>query len=132
MSGEEPIKTCGHDVHKKSRDSIGEEYGMTGRNIARYMRVNQLVEPLKEMLDQGEISLVAAVDLSYLEEKEQEMVLDQAKWGSVKSSPKTAKKLRENSNALEDGNITAALNPITDRGKTAKERSEVVVFQHNL
>ena len=31
-------ETCGHDVHKsqKSRDGLGEEYGMTGRNIARY------------------------------------------------------------------------------------------------
>lgn len=34
-------ETCGHDVHKsqKSRDGLGEEYGMTGRNIARYMRL---------------------------------------------------------------------------------------------
>lgn len=36
----EEIGTYEHDVHKsKSRDGIGEEYGMTGRNIARYMRV---------------------------------------------------------------------------------------------
>ena len=30
-------RTCGHDVHKsqKSHDGLGEEYGMTGRNIAR-------------------------------------------------------------------------------------------------
>ena len=54
-------ETCGHDVHrKKSRDSIGEEYGMTGRNIARYIRVNQLEQPLKELLDEGGISLVSA------------------------------------------------------------------------
>ena len=28
--------SCGHGVHKKTRDSIGEEYGMVGRNAARY------------------------------------------------------------------------------------------------
>ena len=28
--------SCGHDVHKKTRDNIGEEYGMVGRNAARY------------------------------------------------------------------------------------------------
>lgn len=30
-------ETCGHDVHKsqKGHDGLGEEYGMTGRNIAR-------------------------------------------------------------------------------------------------
>ena len=34
----------------KSRDGIGEEYGMTGRNIARYMRVDKLIRPFKCML----------------------------------------------------------------------------------
>ena len=39
--------TCGHDVHKsKNRDSIGEDYGMTRRNIARYMRLNQTTEQI--------------------------------------------------------------------------------------
>lgn len=43
-----------HDVHKsKSRDSIGEDYGMTGRNIARYMRLNQTTDQIKEMVDDG-------------------------------------------------------------------------------
>lgn len=41
------------------------------------MRVNQLIDPLKELLDNGEIALVAAVDLSYLEEKEQELIAEQ-------------------------------------------------------
>ena len=40
--------TCGHDVHKsRSRDELGNEYGMTGRNIARYMRVDKLSLNLK-------------------------------------------------------------------------------------
>ena len=57
--------TCGHDVHKfRSRDELGNEYGMTGRNIARYMRVDKLIPEFKEELDNGALSLVAAVDLS--------------------------------------------------------------------
>ena len=68
----EEIGTCGHDVHKsKSRDGIGEEYGMTGRNIARYMRVDKLIRPFKDRLDAGEITLTAAGELSYLSEEEQ-------------------------------------------------------------
>ena len=67
--------TCGHDVHKsRSRDELGNEYGMTGRNIARYMRVDKLIPEFKEKLDNGALSLVAAVDLSYLSEKEQKAV----------------------------------------------------------
>lgn len=71
----EEIGTCGHDVHKsKSRDGIGEEYGMTGRNIARYMRVDKLIRPFKDRLDAGEMTLTAAVELSYLSEEEQSIV----------------------------------------------------------
>ena len=71
----EEIGTCGHDVHKsKSRDGIGEEYGMTGRNIARYMRVDKLIRPFKDRLDAGDLTLTAAVELSYLSEEEQEAV----------------------------------------------------------
>ena len=36
--------SCGHGVHKKTRDNIGEEYGMVGRNAARYLRVHFLNE----------------------------------------------------------------------------------------
>ena len=47
LNGVERPETCGHDVHKsKSRDSIGEDYGMTGRNIARYMRLNQTTDQI--------------------------------------------------------------------------------------
>lgn len=49
--------TCGHGVHK-SRDGIGEEYGMSGRSAARLMRVNHLVPELKEKVDSGELSFV--------------------------------------------------------------------------
>lgn len=85
-------ETCGHDVHKlKSRDTLGEEYGMTGRNIARYIRVNQLEQPLKERLDDGLLPMVAAVDLSYLSGKEQETVSELVEQGKIKLDAKTVK-----------------------------------------
>ena len=73
----EEIGTCGHDVHKsRSRDGIGEEYGMTGRNIARYMRVDKLIRPFKDRLDAGGLTLTAAVELSYLDEETQRDIVD--------------------------------------------------------
>ena len=88
-------ETCGHDVHrKKSRDSIGEEYGMTGRNIARYIRVNQLEQPLKELLDEGGISLVSAVELSYLSPQEQRIVSDLAGKEKIKLNDNTVKRIK--------------------------------------
>lgn len=75
LNGVDMPETCGHDVHKsKSRDSIGEDYGMTGRNIARYMRLNQTTDQIKEMVDDGAMAMVTAVELSYLSEEEQKQV----------------------------------------------------------
>lgn len=75
LNGVDASETCGHDVHRsKSRDSVGEEYGMTGRNIARYMRLNQTTDQIKEMVDDGAMAMVTAVELSYLSEEEQKQV----------------------------------------------------------
>lgn len=75
LSGVDMPDSCGHDVHRsKSRDTIGEDYGMTGRNIARYMRLNQTTDQIKEMVDAGTMAMVTAVELSYLSEEEQKQV----------------------------------------------------------
>lgn len=75
LNGVDVSETCGHHVHKsKSRDSVGEDYGMTGRNIARYMRLNQTTDQIKEMVDEGTMAMVTAVELSYLSEEEQKQV----------------------------------------------------------
>lgn len=64
LNGMDTPETCGHDVHKsKSRDSIGEEYGLSGRSVARLLRINELVPELKEQLDNGELNLLVAVAL---------------------------------------------------------------------
>ena len=75
LSGVDMPDSCGHDVYRsKSRDTIGEDYGMTGRNIARYMRLNQTTEQIKEMVDASTMAMVTAVELSYLSEEEQKQV----------------------------------------------------------
>jgi ParB family chromosome partitioning protein len=96
LNGTDKAETCGHDVQRlKSRDAVGEEYGMTGRNIARYIRVNQLEQPLKKRLDAGGLSLVAAVDLSYLSAKEQKTVSELAERGKIKLDANTAKHIKD-------------------------------------
>lgn len=120
LNGSDVKKTCGHDVHRlKSRDAIGKEYGMTGRNIARYMRVNQLSPPLKDRLDNGELSLVAAVDLSYRSVKEQEAVSELAEKGKLKLDGKMAKIIKD-----MDGEITA--NGILEQFGSQKEKKAAV------
>lgn len=90
-------ETCGHDVHKlqKSRDGLGEEYGMTGRNIARYMRLDRLIPEFKDAVDKGTPAMVAAVDLSYLNVKMQKMIQQVAEAEGKKLKPKQAVELRK-------------------------------------
>ena len=67
--------TCGSDFHKsKSRDALGAEYNLTGRSVATYLRINELSVALKIRIDDGEFTIAAAVQLSYLEQAEQQMV----------------------------------------------------------
>ena len=56
----------GHDVHQqaKSREIIGKELGLTGRHIARYVRCRELIPEFKDMLDDGSLTMVSAVELS--------------------------------------------------------------------
>ena len=89
LNGTDASETCGHDVHKsKSRDAIGEDYGMTGRNIARYMRLNQTTDQIKEMVDDGVMAMVTAVELSYLSEEEQKQVCSvmEERGGKIKNA----------------------------------------------
>mgnify|MGYP000544325551 FL=1 len=90
-------ETCGHDVHKsqKSRDGLGKEYGMTGRNIARYMRLDRLIPEFKDAVDKGTLTMVAAVDLSYLNEKIQKLIQQVAEAEGKKLKPKQAVELRK-------------------------------------
>lgn len=100
----------GHHVHQgneKSRELIGEEYGMTGRNIARYVRVDKLIRPFKNRLDAGDMTLTAAVELSYLSEDEQEAVATQ----DVKVDEKMAKAVRAAAGELIAAKLEEIMRP---------------------
>lgn len=86
----------GHHVHQqaKSRELIGQEYGMTGRNIARYVRCNQLIPAFKDMLDDGSLTIIAGVELSFLSGEEQALVLDVMEQNCIKLKRDAADKLR--------------------------------------
>ncbi len=116
----EEIGTCGHGVHKsRSRDGIGEEYGMTGRNIARYMRVDKLIRPFKDRLDAGDLTLTAAVELSYLSEEEQKAVAAQ----ESRINEKMAKAIRAEVGKLTEEKLEGILHPV----KGSVQRKPVTV-----
>ena len=117
-------ETCGHDVHKsqKSRDGLGEEYGMTGRNIARYMRLDRLILEFKDAVDKGTLAMVAAVDLSYLNVKMQKLIQQVAEADGKKLKPKQAVELRKMGKEITKEGIESVL-----AGKEQKKPQNVSV-----
>lgn len=101
LNGVDTSDSCGHDVHRsKSRDFIGEDYGMTGRNIARYMRLNQTIQPIKNMVDTGAMPMVVALELSYLTTEEQGILWKLASGNEWKIKSKHAAALRKQTGSL--------------------------------
>jgi len=64
------------DLRSSSRDKIAEQYGLSPATIKRYLRVNKLIQPLKDLLDADRFGIYAAVSLSYLRENEQSLLND--------------------------------------------------------
>lgn len=86
----------GRDVHlSKNRDDLGDEYGLSGRHVARLMRVNHVLPEIKEMLDKGEMQLTAAVQLSYLPEQGQRMALEVSEKSGTNITEKIAKEIQK-------------------------------------
>ena len=101
LSGETG-STCGHNGHKlKSRDALAQEYGFSSRNAARYLRLNYLIRPFKALMDKNGIPLLAAVDVSYMPEEEQQTLYDLMSERKLKITPKMAAQLRKASGDLD-------------------------------
>lgn len=75
-------------------DQLGEEIGVSPRQIMRFIRLTKLVPELLEMLDKGDISFNPAVELSFLKEEEQRWVLDGMDYTQSKPSLSQAKRFK--------------------------------------
>ena len=74
--------TCGNDCHKsgiKTADIVGDTVGLKGRQVRNYVRLTYLIPEVLEMVDQGKIQFVPAVDLSYLDDQVQKWVFEYVK-----------------------------------------------------
>lgn len=60
-----------------SNDQLGEIYGMSGRQVQRYLRLNELIPELLEEVDRKRIQLVIGVELSYLDKEVQWYVYEE-------------------------------------------------------
>lgn len=77
--GERSDLTCVHNDHKlgkKSREILGEQLGVSSVQISRYIRLTELIPDLLELVDHKKLRFIIAVDISYLNKKIQQWILE--------------------------------------------------------
>lgn len=89
--------------NKQSSEILGEQVGESKDQIRRYIRLTNLIDPILTMVDNKEIAMNAAVELSYLGSKEQSEVLKAIEREETSPSIEQAKKMRRFS---EEGRLT--------------------------
>lgn len=60
----------------RANEKIGEETGESREQIRRYIRLTKLIPEILQMVDDKKIAFRPAVEISYLTEKEQSILLD--------------------------------------------------------
>lgn len=72
--------TSGQSVPKsddnRAMSAIGENAGESYKTVQRYIRLTNLIPELLELVDEGKIALTSAVELSYLTDEQQYVLLD--------------------------------------------------------
>ena len=90
----------------ESADVLGESVGESGRQIQRYIRLTNLIDPILQMVDDNQIAMNAAVELSYLGSKEQAAVMQSIEKEDTSPSIAQAKKIRK---FHQDGKLNEAV-----------------------
>jgi ParB family chromosome partitioning protein len=87
---------------RKSSDILAEQSGESKNQIFRYIRLTNLIDPILEMVDNKQIALNAAVEISYLGTKEQVEVHKAIESEDGAPSIEQAKKIRR---FFDDGKL---------------------------
>ena len=105
--------TSGHAVQKFSRDEVGDKTGESGRTISRYIRLTELIPELLDMVDEGEIALRPAVELSYIPKLKQGEIWQRMELEQCTPSHAQAIRMRR----------------LADEGKLAPEVIEAIMLE---
>ena len=91
---------------KTSVEMVGESVGESYKQVQRYIRLTELIDPLLNMVDEKKLPLNAAVELSYLGSKAQSDVVKSIERNEITPSIEQSAKIRRIS---DDGLLSAKL-----------------------
>ena len=84
--------TCGQVGHKSRENVTSDE---SGRHVQRYIRLTYLITDLLQLIDNGKIALTPAVELSYLPENAQAILLEEIQRNDCTPSLSQAVRLKK-------------------------------------
>ncbi len=101
----------GQTFSKTAREELATSSSDSHSQIQRFIRLTYLSQPLLDMVDEGKIAMRPAVELSYLTENEQEILLNTMEWEDCTPSHVQAIKMRQFSQEgkLNEGVIQSIL-----------------------
>lgn len=79
----------------KSREKVAKEFCLAPRTVSRYLRIYELDDKLKQLLDNNKIAFTVAENISYLRIQEQQLVGDLIQTLNINISNKQANELKE-------------------------------------
>lgn len=110
-------------------DVLSEQYGLSSRNVSRLLRINKLIDELKNLIDNGTLAVRSGVELSFLSEETQLEISELAE--DYKIDMKKAKQLRDS--ADNDGNVSNAdIIRILDGKKNNADKGKSVKISNNI
>ena len=111
----------------ESADILGQEIGESGRQIQRYIRLTNLIDPLLDLVDKNEMAMSAGVELSYLGTKHQAKIYEVVERESPPSIAQAVKlrKYAEEGN-LDDKMIESIL--LSEK----EEKVKLVIYEDKL
>lgn len=102
----------------KTREKIAEQENVSGRQIARYLRLKDLIPEILRFVDKELIPFLVGVELSYLKAQDQQIILSILNDNpTIKISVKQAEMLKNKKEQLTEDYILDVLNK-----KTAKQK----------
>ena len=115
-----------HFLRQKTRDIIGEDAGDSGKQVSRYIRLNNLIPALIDYVDEGKLAFNPAVEVSYLDKADQEIVFEIMDRDQISPSLSQAQKLHKLSAAdkISDDAIEAVM-------LVEKPMYETITFRRN-
>ena len=118
----------------ESAEIVGQSAGDSGRQVQRYIRLNELIPELLEMVDGNEIKFNPAYELAFLRPEEQAVLYDILQAEEVTSSLSQAQRLKRASQEgrLSEQDIAAIMREekaqTRDTGKVTLPAKEIEQF----